>query len=636
MLELTQRAIVLAAGTGSRLHNGSGLPKPLKPIASVPLIVRVLRTLQAEGIREAVVVVGYRGEQIEQALQREPSLALQLHFVQNSEYERKNGVSLLRAKAFVRRDCLLTMADHLYSPELVRRLRTFSLPAGASVLAVDRDIDRCFDLDDATKVCTRGGRIVHIGKEIESFDAIDTGVFRIGPPLIDELERVFAEQGDCSLSDGVQALAARGKMRVCDIGDARWIDVDTPEAAQRAEAMLHVFGESLGDEPAGGARLDPDAMELFAPSWVRAAQPYNEDHFELAAEHGDVARMMSNESPYRPSPRVLDAIMSAALQGNLYPDQAKLLRAKLAAREGLSSDQVLLGAGSTELIDLAIRSYVAPGEEVVISVPTFSMYEARTRTVGGIPVLVSMRDDGGFDVPRLIASITERTKLIFLCTPNNPTGDRIDEDELRRILRLGLPTVIDEAYYELSEDARSLQYLVAEFPNALILRTFSKAFGLAGLRVGYALGHAAQIRLLSRVKVPWNVSSLAMAAACAALDDLEEQQRRLQGLRAGHAFLLRELRAIPGVDAQGGDGNFVLVDASKTTLSADEIVAGMLRRGVFIRLLRAHRADGDLVRITVGDAQQNRRCVEAFREVVLLARDAAQPAAQTALRARAN
>ena len=612
------------------------MPKPLRPIASVALLVRVLRTLQAEGIREAVVVVGYRGEQIERALLREPSLALRLHFVRNDDYERKNGVSLLAAREFVDRDCLLTMADHLYSPELVRRLRGFALAPGCNLLAVDHDIDRCFDLDDATKVNTRRGRICDIGKDIETFDAIDTGVFRIGPELIRELDRVYAAHGDCSLSDGVQALAAKGKMRVCDIGDARWIDVDTPEAAQRAEAMLHVFGESLGDEPAGGGRLDPDAMELFAPSWVRAAKPYNEDHFELASEHGDVARMMSNESPYRPSPRVLNAIMSAALEGNIYPDQAAELRAKLAEREGLTADQVLLGAGSTELIDLAIRTYVAPGEEVVISVPTFSMYEARTRTVGGIPVLVPMSEEGGFDVPRLIASITERTKVIFLCTPNNPTGNRLDEDEIRRILRLGLPTVIDEAYFELSDDARSVQYLASEFPNALILRTFSKAFGLAGLRVGYALGHAAQIRLLSRVKVPWNVSSLALAGACAVLDDMEEQQRRLTVLRDGHSFLLRELRAIPGVVPQGGDGNFVLVDASATSLSADEIVARMLERGVFIRLLRVHRANGDLVRITVGNAQQNRRCVEAFREVVLMARDAHQSAATEPLRLRAN
>ena len=149
---------------------------------------------------------------------------------------------------------------------------------------------------------------------------------------------------------------------------------------------------------------------------------------------------------------MVNAIVQAALGSNLYPSRAGELRAKLAERNGLEADQVLLGAGSAELIDLTIRTFVGPGEEVLISVPTFSMYEARTRTVGGIPVMVPMTVDNCFDVPALIRAITERTKVIFLCTPNNPTGNRIDEAQLRRVLRLGLPTVIDEAYVESTSD----------------------------------------------------------------------------------------------------------------------------------------------------------------------------------------
>src|SRR5690606_13380651 len=170
----------------------------------------------------------------------------------------------------------------------------------------------------------------------------------------------------------------------------------------------HVFGDLLGDEPGSGARTaDPGAIELFSPSWVRAAKPYNEDHFDLAERHDNVVRMMPNESPYRPSPRVVEAIMQAAMNGNRYPSRTRELRERLAAREGVDADHVLLGAGSAELIDLAIRTFVAPGEEVVLSVPTFSMYEARTRTVGGIPVLVPMTEDAALDVAALISSITE-------------------------------------------------------------------------------------------------------------------------------------------------------------------------------------------------------------------------------------
>ncbi len=616
MLDMTQRAIVLAAGRGTRLANGDGLPKPLKVIAELPLLVRILRTLQGEGIHEAVLVLGYEGDRIRRALEREPSLAMKLRFVDNRDFDKKNGVSLLAAKEWVDRECLLTMADHLYSPEIVRRLRSYDLPEGCCALAVDYDIERCFDIDDATKVKLSKGRIGEIHKELDDYDALDTGVFRIGPALISELQRVYDDAGDCSLSDGVAALASRGHMHACGIGEARWIDVDTPEAARRAEAMLHVFGETLGDEPEAGQTDDPAAIELFAPSWVRAAKPYNEDHFGLAADNDGVVRMMSNESPFRPSVRVIEAIMQAALSGNIYPLGARDLRAKLADHCGVDEEHVLLGAGSAELIDLVVRTFVAPGEEVLISVPTFSMYEARTRTVGGIPVMVPLTKGAEIDVPELIGSITERTKLIFLCTPNNPTGNQIDESQLRRILRLGLPTVIDEAYYELCNDDGSKHHLIAEFPNALVLRTFSKAFGLAGVRVGYALGHPAHIRLLARVKVPWNLSSLAIAAAIAALDDVEEQQRRLDALRGGRSYLEGELAKLRGLRVIPSEANFVLVDADATGMSSDEIVERMLRKGIFIRSLSSHRAGGNLVRITVGSADQNRRCVRAFRQVL--------------------
>jgi histidinol-phosphate/aromatic aminotransferase/cobyric acid decarboxylase-like protein/choline kinase len=571
------KAVVLAAGTGSRLGEGAApTPKPLRPAACVPLLVRVLRTLQSAGIREAVVVIGHQGDAVRRALTAEPTLGLELVFVRNDRFLAKNGVSLLAAADYVDGECLLTMSDHLYSPELVRRLIAAEIPAGHCALAVDYDVDRCFDIDDATKVCVAQGRISDINKELDSYDAIDTGVFRIGPALIEELQKLDAKHGDCSLSDGVRALAARGAFHAVDVGDVRWIDVDTPAALERAEAMLRVFGDHLGDEPGAGAPavIDAEALETFAPTWVRAAKPYNEDHFALANKTG-VLRMMSNESPFEPSPRVIDAIVQAAVRGHLYPAGGPALRTRLGEREGMNGDNVILGAGSTELIDLVIRTFVSPGEEVLLSVPTFSMYEARTRVVGGIPVLVPMTEDHEHDMLGLLRGVTERTKVIFLCTPNNPTGNRIAEDDLRRILRLGLPTVIDEAYYELGHGT-SLSYLTQQFPNAIVLRTFSKAYGLAGLRVGYAIGHAAVIRLLSRVKVPWNVPEIAMPS----------------------------------------EGNFILVDISQTQMRVEEVVNAMLSEGILIRSLVSHHAERSYVRITIGTREQNARCVSAFGRIV--------------------
>lgn len=611
------RAIVLAAGLGSRLSEGGDItPKPLRRVAGVPLVVRVLRTLRAAGIDHAVVVVGHCGHLIKAAIAEEPPLGLEVSFVENTDYLKKNGVSVLAAAGFIDRECLLTMSDHLYSPELVRRLLAAEIPADGAALAVDYDIPRCFDLDDATKVGVDRGLIVRISKELDAYDALDTGVFRIGPSLVAELSRVAEQNGDASLSDGVQALSRRGVFAAVDVGEVRWIDVDTQPALERAEAMLRVFGDDLGDEPGSGAdsRIDPEAIETFAPSWVRAAKPYDEQHFAVAERKG-AARMMSNESPFPPSPRVLAAIMDAASRGNHYPGGSKGLSDKISRREGLPTGSVLFGAGSTELIDVVIRTFVGPGEEVLLSVPTFSMYEARTRVTGGIPVLVPMTDAHDHDLNGLIRAVNERTKVVFLCSPNNPTGNRMSREDLRRMLRLGLPTVIDEAYFDFETDGSSIG-LLAEFPNAIVLRTFSKAFGLAGMRLGYALAHPVVVRLLSRVKVPWNVPSMVLAAAGAALDDMAEFEARREALSAGRAELFASLSIVPGLAPVPGEGNFVLIDVSRTGHSAERLVEQLLEQGVLIRSLTVHHAAKSYVRVTVGTREQNQRCVRAFERVL--------------------
>lgn len=610
------RAIVLAAGLGSRLSEGGDItPKPLRRVAGVPLIVRVLRTLEAAGIDDAVVVVGHCGHLIKEAVAAaQDELRIDVKFVENTDYLKKNGVSVLAAAGYIDRECVLTMSDHLYSPELVRRLLAAEIPAGGAALAVDYDIPRCFDLDDATKVGVERGLIVRIAKELDAYDALDTGVFRIGPSLVAELSRVAEQNGDASLSDGVQALSRRGVFAAIDVGEVRWIDVDTQPALERAEAMLRVFGDDLGDEPDEASHIDADAIETFAPSWVRAAKPYDEQHFAVAEKKG-AARMMSNESPFPPSERVMQAIIDAASRGNHYPGGSKGLSDKISRREGLPSGSVLFGAGSTELIDVVIRTFVGPGEEVLLSVPTFSMYEARTRVTGGIPVLVPMTDAHDHDLSGLIRAVNERTKVIFLCSPNNPTGNRMSQADLRRMLRLGLPTVIDEAYFDFEVDGSSTG-LLAEFPNAIVLRTFSKAFGLAGMRLGYALAHPQVVRLLSRVKVPWNVPGIVLAAAAAALDDQAEFDARREELSLGRMDLFNGLSQIQGLAPVPGEGNFVLIDVSRTGQGAERLVEQLLDQGVLIRSLTVHHAAKSYVRVTVGTREQNRRCVRAFERVL--------------------
>jgi 1L-myo-inositol 1-phosphate cytidylyltransferase len=246
-----ERAIILAAGRGERLVNGRPYPKPLKPVNGVPLIVRVLRGLEQAGVDEVGIVVGYLGDVLKQGL-TEYRFDLDLRFVENREFHKPNGTSLLKAKQLVTGATYLLMSDHLWSPELIHRVRRYPLAADEAVLGIDFKIGACIDLDDATKVTIRGDRIERIGKELPRYDALDTGVFRITPAVIEALQRVDGPDG-CSLSQGMAELAAEGRMRVVDVEDAAWVDVDTPMALEHAERLLRRYGRAL--RPTNRARV---------------------------------------------------------------------------------------------------------------------------------------------------------------------------------------------------------------------------------------------------------------------------------------------------------------------------------------------------------------------------------------------
>lgn len=237
------RAIILAAGRGERLVDGKPYPKPLELVNGVPLIVRVLHGLQAASVGQVTIVVGHLGDVLVDAL-RQYRFELDSRFVINDEVHKPNGTSLLKAKDSVRGPTWLLMSDHLWSPELLHRVRRFPLIEGEAVLGVDFKIADCFDLDDATKVALLGDRVVRIGKELSHFDALDTGVFRITSGVIDALESVNGPAG-CSLSAGMFELAKHGRMRTVDVEDAVWVDVDTPAALGHAERLLRRYGSSL-------------------------------------------------------------------------------------------------------------------------------------------------------------------------------------------------------------------------------------------------------------------------------------------------------------------------------------------------------------------------------------------------------
>jgi 1L-myo-inositol 1-phosphate cytidylyltransferase len=262
------RAIILAAGLGERLVRGKAYPKPLQPVRGVPLIVRVLRNLELAGIDEVGIVVGHLGDVLIDAIDDLP-LDLSLHYFWNRQYDKPNGTSLLAAKDFVEGPTFLLMSDHLWSPDLIERVRSYPLQQDQAVLGVDFKIDDCCDLDDATKVSLHGDRIAAIGKQLVDYDALDTGVFRITPAVIRALERIDGPNG-CSLSQGMAELARDGRMRAVDVGDAAWVDVDTPLAQGHAEKLLRLYGAALRPllpaMPPSIAPAATEAADLLVPA----------------------------------------------------------------------------------------------------------------------------------------------------------------------------------------------------------------------------------------------------------------------------------------------------------------------------------------------------------------------------------
>ncbi len=358
------------------------------------------------------------------------------------------------------------------------------------------------------------------------------------------------------------------------------------------------------------------SAEDFIVPWVKSAEPYSDKHMDIAWEHPETVRMMSNENLLPPSEHVLDAILEAARLGNLYPGSGPELRKRLGEAAGLTAEHVVLGDGSTDVINFVIHTFVAPGEDVVIPVPTFPMYEARVKVAGGNPIQVPLRPDFYWDMDAICNAVTPKTKLIFICSPNNPTGNQIAEADLLRILDLGIPTFFDEAYYGLQTEVVTRAPLVKTYRHLFVNRTFSKAMGLAGFRIGYLLCDPGLASYFNRVRLPWNVSLIGLAAALAGLEDTQDMEAKRRNALEGRAYICDEINKMPGLRAYPSEGNFVLIDAGVLNKEAMEIRDYMAGQGIFIRPMGGHHLSKGFIRITLGTPEQNRMFVRIFGQYV--------------------
>jgi histidinol-phosphate aminotransferase len=362
-------------------------------------------------------------------------------------------------------------------------------------------------------------------------------------------------------------------------------------------------------------------VDRFARPELAGASGYDARHHDFAWQHRELARLMSNECPLPPDQVVIDAAVSAMREANLYPNSGWELRDALAERSGVPPDRVILGNGSTEIIDVVTRSFIAPGDEAIIPVPTYAFFETQVRLNGGAPVLIPALPDLGFDVAAVLAAIGPRTKLIFLCSPNNPIGRSWTQAEVETVLEQGIPTLIDQAYLECGY-GQSFAPLVARYPNLIVTRTMSKAYGLAAMRLGYGIANPAVIDILLRVRIPFSISLIAIRAGLAAVADpriLEERRRYISDERDR---LFAALQVMPGVDPWPSEANFITIDVTATGRTSTAYVEDARGEDILLRRMAAHRLEGQYVRVTIGTHEENDRFLDVFRRGVPGALDA--------------
>ncbi len=361
------------------------------------------------------------------------------------------------------------------------------------------------------------------------------------------------------------------------------------------------------------------SLAEHSPSYIRAISPYQPGKpiTQLAREMGlpveKIVKLASNENPLGMSPKARAAVEAALAGVERYPDQFDLIAA-IAERHGVAQEQVVLGNGSNDVLDLAARVFLAPGRSAVFSRHAFAVYPLASMSAGA-ECLAAPAKNYGHDPVAMLAAIRPDTHVVWIANPNNPTGNFLPQAEVRAFIEripARVCVVLDEAYTEYLAPAERADTVawVRDFPNLLVVRTFSKIYGLAGLRVGYGIGRAEMIDLLNRVRQPFNVNNLALAGAIAALDDHEFLARSYESNRNGMEQIVAGLKRL-GLAHIPSHGNFVTFEVADTP----GVNSRLLQQGVIVRPIGGYGLPNHL-RVTIGVESENRLFLEALTKAL--------------------
>lgn len=352
-------------------------------------------------------------------------------------------------------------------------------------------------------------------------------------------------------------------------------------------------------------------LELVA---YQPGKPIEETARELGLDPHDIVKLASNENPLGPSPKAVEAVSRAAAGVNIYPDGAAFrLRSAIAEFCGVEFDQTVVGTGSSEVIELMCHALLNPQAEVVAARHAFSMYTVMSQLFGSTYVEVPNKPDWTHDLNGFLNAITDRTRIVFITNPTNPVGTVVTQQEIDEFMDKVPEHVLvcfDEAYREFSDNPPDTLKFVREGRNVIVLRTFSKAYGLAGLRVGYGVAPEHITGMLHKARAPFNLHVLAQEAALAALEDADHVRRTVENNAAGMRFYEQAFKEM-GLEWIPSQGNFILVKVGQ----GKKVFNDMLAKGVIVRAQDGYGLP-EWIRISIGTPAENARCLEVLRKVL--------------------